>query len=124
MFIITCVGNMTRDPEVREVNGTRVAKFSLATNRKIKGVEHATYLDFEAWGGVVQIIERWKKGSKIQVAGELEQQSWEKDGEKKTKYVVRVSAVKGLVTKEDEDSGESAPQVSAPTNNNDDEVPF
>jgi single-strand DNA-binding protein len=122
MFMVNGVGNLVADPEIREINGKQLAKFTVATNRNIKRGDAyesvATFVDVEAWGGIVQVIEKWTKGSKIQFSGELEQQTWERDGQKRSKLVVKVDRVKGLVTKD----REKAEVGSAPTEDND--VPF
>ena len=57
MSTLTIAGNLTRDPELRSVNGGRsVVSFSIAENRrwadKATGAtqEAVTYLDVTAWG--------------------------------------------------------------------------
>lgn len=104
MFNLSGVGNLTADPIIREVGSTTVSKFTVATNRTIKRGETkesvGTFLMCEAWGSINKIIENWKKGDKIQFSGELEQQNWEKDGEKRSALVCRVDKVKGVNTKD------------------------
>jgi single-strand DNA-binding protein len=124
MFMVNGVGNLVADPEIREINGKQLAKFTVATNRNIKRGDAyesvATFLDCESWGSIVQVIERWQKGSKVQFSGELEQQTWERDGQKRSKLVCKVDRVKGLATKDKEKSEEVV--VSAGVEDND--VPF
>jgi len=48
MLKITAIGNVTRDNELREVNGTKVLNFSIARNdRRTKQV---TYIECTLWG--------------------------------------------------------------------------
>jgi len=125
MISVVALGNLTKDPEIKEVRDTRVAKFSIASNRNIKKGEKdgepvyesvATFLDCESWGGVCKVLERWGKGDTIMVCGELEQQNWEKDGVKHSKMLLRVDKVKGVKTKDK--------QVAAEVPVTESDVPF
>jgi single-stranded DNA-binding protein len=66
-----------------------VAKFSLAVNGYKDSVE---FFDCEFWkpGGVVEYLVR---GTQVLVEGEIQTQSWEKDGERKSKKIVKVMKV-------------------------------
>lgn len=80
------VGNLTRDAESRQVGEAEVARYSIAVNgRKDK----VLYIDCDHWrpGGVVPYL---TKGTPVFVTGEIEQQSWEKDGQTKSKMVLQV----------------------------------
>ncbi len=123
MFNVNGVGNLVADPVIKEIGETRVAKYTVATNRSIKRGDKyesiGTFLDCESWGGVCKIIEKWTKGDKIQFSGELEQQDWEKDGVKRSKLLCRVDKVKGVATKDKAQS--EAPAESKPP---EEDVPF
>ena len=63
MSTLTIAGNLTRDPELRSVNGGRsVVSFSIAENRrwadKDSGAtqEAVTYLDVTAWGAMAEHV--------------------------------------------------------------------
>jgi len=89
------VGNLTRDPELRYTAGNKaVCNFTIASNRKYKGKEEATFLDIIAWGKTAETIaEYMKKGSKILLEGSLIQDSWEtKKGEKRTKIKLNLNS--------------------------------
>lgn len=80
------IGNLTRDAESRTVGETEVAKYAIAVNgRKDK----VMYVDCDHWrpGGVVPYL---TKGTPVFVTGEIEMQSWEKDGQTKSKLVLNV----------------------------------
>ena len=90
-------GRLTRDPEIREVNGTNVVTFTVATNRSFtkksgEKAEKTLFMDCELWGPAAQIIaDRGIKGATILVRGPLEQDNYEaKDGTKRTRFKVRV----------------------------------
>ena len=118
MFNVSGVGNLVSAPVIRDVNDTRVAKYTVATNRSIKRGDNpdgtpkyesiGTFLNCESWGSICKVLEKWDKGDKIQFSGELEQQNWEKDGEKKSALLCRVDKVKGISTKDKAQSDKPA----------------
>ena len=85
MSTLTIAGNLTRDPELRNVNGGRtVVSFSIAENRrwadKATGAtqEAVTYLDVTAWGAMAEhVATSLHTGDRALVTGRLEQRSWE-----------------------------------------------
>lgn len=94
-FII--MGRLTRDPEIREVNGTNVVTWTVATNRSFtkksgEKAEKSLFMDCELWGPAAQIIaDRGCKGATILCRGPLEQDNYtSKDGTKRTRFKVRV----------------------------------
>jgi single-strand DNA-binding protein len=92
-----CAGRLTRDPEIRDVNGTNVVTWTVATNRSFtkkngEKAEKSLFMDCELWGPAAQIIaDRGVKGTTILVRGPLEQDNYtSKDGTKRTRFKVRV----------------------------------
>lgn len=91
------VGNLTRDPELKPVGDTKVCKFSLAINgRRSKDKtkpEEVCYMDCEAWDTAAEIITKYgEKGRKMFIKGMIRQDTWnDKEGQKRTKYVCRVT---------------------------------
>jgi single-strand DNA-binding protein len=90
-------GRLTRDPEIKEVNGTNVVTWTVATNRSFtkksgEKAEKSLFMDCELWGPAAQIVaDRGVKGTTILVRGPLEQDNWEdKEGNKRTRFRVRV----------------------------------
>jgi single-strand DNA-binding protein len=93
----TCAGRLTRDPEIREVNGTNVVTWTVATNRSFtkksgEKAEKTLFMDCELWGPAAQIVaDRGVKGATILVRGPLEQDNYtSKDGTKRTRFKLRV----------------------------------
>ena len=87
---VTLVGNATREIVLRFTGGgLAVGDFGLAVNRK-KGEEEVTsFFDVTVFGTLAEnCAESIGKGTRVVVTGRLEQQSWEKDGEKRSKVVV------------------------------------
>jgi len=92
-----CAGRLTRDPEIRDVNGTNVVTWTVATNRSFtkksgEKAEKSLFMDCELWGPAAQIIaDRGQKGATILVRGPIEQDNYtSKDGIKRTRFKVRV----------------------------------
>lgn len=86
---VKILGNMTSDPELRYTNnGTPVASFSIATNRRFKqGDEWKDQSEFHnivVWSNLAQqLTQRAKKGTRVMVLGRLQTRSWEgQDGKK------------------------------------------
>lgn len=74
-------GNLTRDPELRETpSGKKVVSFRLGA----KGWgEKSIFVDITAWDKLAELIATLAKGAALTVAGRLEYEEWEKDGQKR-----------------------------------------
>jgi single-strand DNA-binding protein len=94
---VTLVGNVTRDPELRFTNtGQPTASFGLAVNRRWQNrqtqewEEAVSFFDIVCWREMAEnVSESLTRGSRVMVAGRLEQRSWEtQDGDKRSKIEV------------------------------------
>lgn len=86
---VLLIGNVVKDPEVRSVKDTSVAKFRLAIDDQFKK-DSTIYIDVEAWDKQAEFAEKWlKKGKGVIVDGRLCMDSWEKEGKKETKLYVK-----------------------------------
>ena len=77
------IGNLTRDPEVRNTpNGTTVTSFSVATSFIWKDQagqkqEKAEFHNIVAWRRLAEIVGQYlKKGSKVYIEGRLQTRDW------------------------------------------------
>lgn len=108
---ITLVGNLTRDPEIRYVDGggKAVTKFALAINRKSKAGDETMYIDIVAWDRLGEICNQYlKKGMSALVEGRLVIRDFtNKDGEKKKAIEVVASDMQMLDSKGRGESGGS-----------------
>ena len=82
---ITLIGNVGRDPDIHQTkNGTKVAHFSIATNRRTPGAEEEERTDWHRltlWNRQAQFAEEYiRTGDRIYVEGRLEYDSYERDG--------------------------------------------
>lgn len=87
------LGNVTRDPELKYLeSGTAVCKFGLAQNRKYKSngedKEEVNFFDMEAFGKLAEVIaEHVTKGKQILTESRVKLDTWETDGQKRSKHV-------------------------------------
>jgi single-strand DNA-binding protein len=88
---VTLVGNVTRNVELRQVGkGFTVTDLGLALNSKVKKgeewVDETVFVDVTLWGRVAETAsEKLSKGSSVLIEGRLKFDSWEQDGQKRTK---------------------------------------
>jgi single-strand DNA-binding protein len=92
---IDIVGRLTADPEVKVTNnGTSVCNFSVAVNRKKGEEEYTSFFDCTAWGSVAENIgASLRKGDRVVVVGNMNQDRYERDGKTVSKYVLVVEAI-------------------------------
>jgi single-strand DNA-binding protein len=91
---VVLMGNLTRDPELRYIgSGTAVSDIGLAVNDRVKKndqwVEETTFVDVTLWGRTAEVANEYlSKGSSVLIEGRLKLESWEKDGQKRSKLKV------------------------------------
>ena len=92
---VVLVGNLTRVPELRHIpSGLAVTDIGLAVNdrRKLASgewVEEVTFVDITLWGRQAEVVcEYTTKGSPLLVEGRLKLDSWETEGQKRSKLKV------------------------------------
>jgi single-strand DNA-binding protein len=93
------LGNITNDVEVRQAGERDVAKFSIAVNSPFKKGK-VLFMDCEYWRGGA-VLDFLQRGTPVLVEGELDQQTWEKDGQKRSKIVLNVSDIRLVGGKKD-----------------------
>lgn len=79
------VGNLGKDPEIRDANETVVANLSIATTRKFRRgddvVEETEWHRVVFFGRLGEICQQYlKKGSAVYVEGRIRTRKYEKDG--------------------------------------------
>jgi single-strand DNA-binding protein len=110
------MGNLTRDPELRQIpSGQSVCSFSLALNRAYKDQsgewqEATDYIDCVCWGPLAERVAQYlSKGRRALVQGRLQSRSWEQEGQKRSKVEVLANDVTFLDSRGAGDGGGSAP---------------
>lgn len=92
MNVLTIVGNLGQDPELRtSQEGSSVCTFSVATRRAGGGEDGADWHRVVAFGKTADLCAAYlKKGRQVGVTGRVTYRSYEKDGV--TKYITEVIA--------------------------------
>jgi len=88
---VILLGNLTRDPDLRDSkSGSKFCNFGIAINEKWGEKEKVIFLDVVAFGRKAELMEEYfKKGSRILIDGQLDYNSWETDsGDKRNKVSV------------------------------------
>lgn len=134
-------GNLTRDPVSKTLpSGTTVAELGIAVNRSRKGedgewTDEVSYFDVSVFGNFADLCDRkLRKADGVAIQGRLEQQRWEKDGEKRSKVVVIAEKIdspsfflRDEEVKPRQDAAATAvagEQAELPTTPTDDDIPF
>ena len=110
---VILVGNLGADPEVKDVNGSKVANFRIATSETYTDKQGTKQTNTEwhsivAWRNLAEIIEKYvKKGSQVYVEGKLQTRSWEKDGVKHYSTEILISTLKMLGGKKEDNNHHS-----------------
>ncbi|MHC2069953.1 single-stranded DNA-binding protein [Bremerella sp. T1] len=93
---VILVGNLTRDIDLRYVSGggTAVTELGLAVNDRRKTqsgewVDETTFVDVTLWGRTAEIASEYlSKGAPVLIEGRLKLDTWETDGQKRSKLRV------------------------------------
>lgn len=133
---ITVSGNVGSAPEIRDVNGTKVANFSIAvnenyTNKSGEKVENTHWYRVEAWDGsngkglVSNVIEKYVgQGTTVFVQGMPLIEEYEKDGQKQRSFKIKLAGA-GSTFRMGGKGGNSASDNPMPTSiDGGDDIPF
>ena len=116
------IGNLTRDPELRETpSGVSMCRFAIAVQRPYSSSDGERQTDFfecTAWRGLAETIMRYtKKGNKVAVSGSIQIRNYEDNqGMKRTAVDIIVQDCEFLTPKSSDsfDDVADAPRASAP----------
>lgn len=110
---ITLIGNVGRDPDIQVTRaGTKVAHFSLATNRRFSSAkgeqkERTDWHRLTLWGKQAEFAEDYiRTGDRIYIEGRLEYDSYERDGMQIPTAEIHVNEVVLLTSKPTESDNE------------------
>lgn len=93
---VQLIGNLGNDPEIINLDGgSKLAKFSIATNETYKNAKGEKVTDTQwhnvvAWGKTAEIVENYlNKGKEVAIEGRLTTRAYEtKEGEKR--YITEI----------------------------------
>jgi single-strand DNA-binding protein len=98
MNVVTLIGNLSSDVELRELDGgKRVGTFRLAVNRPTEGAE-ADFFRVTVWERQAELCAQYlAKGRKVGIEGRLRTNRWEDgDGNKRSSVEIVASRVEFL----------------------------
>ena len=141
---LTIIGNLTRDPEMRQVGDTNVCSFTVAVNRRgrqntANGQPEADFFRVSAWDRTGENCATYlAKGRKVCVMGSVSARTYQaNDGTTRVSLEVRADEVEFLSSRMDDgapaynNAAPSAAVAPAPTAQNNgftavetDELPF
>jgi len=115
-------GNLTRDPDVKQIEKGTFAVFSIAVNRRYKTMageqkEEVSFFRIHAYGSIADLVGKClAKGSPCMVKGRLKQERWDDEkGEKRNRIVVvaeNIQLIPRIGRKEEEQNAEVNPYES------------
>ena len=91
---VILVGNLTRDVELRYTpSGTAVTDMGMAVNERVKRndqwTDEVNFFDVTLWGRTAEVAgEYLSKGSPVLIEGRLKYETWEQDGQKRSKVKI------------------------------------
>ncbi len=111
---VVLVGRAGADPTIKTFSsGAQLVELNMAVNRGGKDKQETDWFQIKIWGKVAEIAEQYvKKGHLFGIIGELQQERWEKNGEKLSKVVVVARGLKLMQPKGDEKEESTADGVS------------
>ena len=128
---VILIGNLTRDPEVRYTpQGTPIANFSLAINRRYKvgeeQKEEVSYFDIVVFGRQAETSSQYlSKGSSVLIDGRLQQRRWDdkETGQKRSKIEVVAEVVRFMPKKSQVVDAEDMTAADKPAESYSSEIP-
>jgi single-strand DNA-binding protein len=104
---VVLVGRAGKDPEIKNLQNSKVAQVNMAVTRPTKEKE-TDWFTIKLWNKQAEIAKDYlKKGHMFAVTGSLQVEEWEKDGEKKSKVVIVASQLRLLNPKGESKGGGS-----------------
>lgn len=118
---VELIGNLGRDPETRYTpTGKKVCHFTLAVNHRWRSSEgearEATdWFNIDAWGRLGEICQEYlKKGSLVYIAGRLQTDRYEVNGEIRFSTRVVARELQMLAHRTEEDAIEIEEEIDPP----------
>ena len=112
---------LTRDVELVYGNsGTAIAKVGIASSEKYGEKETQLFLDAVAFGKQAENLQKYAgtKGTQIYLTGKLQTESWEKDGQKRSKTSMVIEGFDFVSNKQSNSHSEQPVNNSQPQYSN------
>ena len=91
---VNITGNLTREPELRATQSTRILSLGVAVNDRKRNQDgewedYTNFIDCVIFGSRAEKLSNMlSKGMKVAIEGKLHYSSWEKDGQRRSKLEV------------------------------------
>jgi single-strand DNA-binding protein len=120
---VQLIGRVGKDPEIKNLGESKVAKFSLAISEKYKGEQKTEWQNIVIWNKLADVVQRFvKKGDLLYLEGKIQTRSWDQDGVKRYSTEIVVYSMQMLGSKSSHVAEEHHnTEASAPTL---DDLPF
>lgn len=109
---VILMGRATKDPEVRYYGDKAIANIDMAVNRRYKreGQPEADFFRCTGFGKTAEFIEKYiRKGTKVIVEGEIQNDNYEKDGVKHYGTKIILSSIEFAESKKSENTQPAPP---------------
>ena len=125
----TFVGRLSRDPELKKTDsGVPYVMFSIAVDRDYvkKGEERiCDWIDCIAWRATAEFICKYfRKGNGIGLVGQMQTQSYDKDGEARKSVRLYVDRVSFVEKRQDQTQKTQENEPATDGFTKDDDIPF
>ena len=113
MSVVTLIGNLATDVEVRQTADKALAKFLLAVDRKSRE-GGADFVWVAVWERQAELCAQYlSKGQRVAVDGYFRSRTWEKEGKRRDAIEVVARSVQFLSPRGDSAGGEVIPFEAA-----------
>lgn len=111
-------GRLVKDAEFKQFQNGGVISFTVAVNRSQKGQDGqwqdvASFIDVKRWSKTAGLQPYLRKGSQVCVQGSVEQERWEKDGQKHSRIVLNAVNIALASSKNGEQQNGGSQQAPA-----------
>lgn len=116
---VVLLGNVTRDIEIKYLqSGTAVTEIGMAMNERRKQgedwIDEPVFVDVTLWGRTAEVANEYlTKGSPCLIEGRLKYETWESDGQKRSKLKVVGEKLQLLGSKGERQGGSSGGSQNA-----------
>jgi single-strand DNA-binding protein len=103
--ILILAGHLTREPEFKcATSGALICRGTVAVNNGYGEKKQAAFVDFTCFNAQATFLQKYaKKGMALCLEGYIQQETWEKDGVKKSKLSMIANKVSVFSQKQDND---------------------
>ena len=128
---VIMMGNLTRDPEYKQLSsGQAVCRLGIASNRQFKNkqsgqmTQEVCFIDVDVWGAQADSCKQHlQKGRLVLIEGRLKLDSWDSEGQKRSKHSIVADRVTFLSSQQQGEALDNFTGESASQDNSEEEAP-